>query len=120
MGMTLNSEKLAEMLRSKRGSMGLRAVANEIGDVSASTLSRIEQGHLPDIQTFFKLCAWLEVPTDFFNEEGVKPVTAEKEIVAHLRAERTLDRATAESLIKMITLAYEHTKKDGGKQKSKR
>lgn len=118
--MTLDTEKLAEMLRSKRGSKGLRAIADEIGDVSASTLSRIEQGHLPDIQTFFKLCVWLEVPTDYFNQEDTKPRSSEKQIVAHLRAERTLDRSTAESLIKMITLAYEHTRKDGGKQKSRR
>lgn len=110
--MLLDIEKLASMIRSKRGKNGLRATAKEIGDVSASTLSRIEQGYLPDIQTFFKICSWLEVPTDYFKISQGKNDTIEQEIVAHLRADRNLDSSTADSLIKMITLAYEHKKRN--------
>lgn len=108
MSSTLDVNKLSKMLHSKRGSQGLRKVAEEIGGVSASTLSRIEQGNLPDIDTFLKICAWLDVTPDFFtikkhSEEQAK----QKEIIAFLRADRTLSTDTAGALIKMVNLAYE-------------
>jgi hypothetical protein len=40
------------MVKSKRASRGLRAVAHEIGNVSASTLPRIEQGSIPNVIPF--------------------------------------------------------------------
>lgn len=92
------------MIRSKRGEKGLREVAKEIGNVSSSTLSRIEQGNLPDIDTYVQLCKWLEVSTDFFTENAES--TTERKIVAHLRADKALPKETSEALIKMIKLAY--------------
>ena len=56
MSVGVDTAKLSAMVRAKRGSMGLRAAAEEIGDISASTLSRIEQGRIPDLDTFFRLC----------------------------------------------------------------
>ena len=52
-------ENLAEMVRNKRGSASLRAVAKEIGS-AAPTLSRIERGGTPDLYTFIKICRWLK------------------------------------------------------------
>jgi len=105
---SLNSTLLAEMIRSKRGARGLRETAKEIGGISAPTLSRIENGNLPDIDTYFRLCKWLEVPTDYFTKAKGKSKSAEtrNEVIAHLRADKTLPTATAEALIEMITLAY--------------
>jgi transcriptional regulator with XRE-family HTH domain len=105
---TLNTELLAGMLKSKRGDKGLRSLAEEIGNVSAATLSRIEQGKLPDVDTFIKLCKWLNVPSDSFitNESKRKPVSNKEQVVAHLRAERELSRETVNMLIKMIDMAY--------------
>ena len=54
------------MLKDKRGNKGLRAIAQEIGGVSFATLSRIEQGKIPDVDTFVKICKWLGVSTDTF------------------------------------------------------
>lgn len=109
------------MIKKKRGDRGLRATAIEIGGVSSSTLSRVEQGNIPDIDTFVRICGWLNVPTDFFTKsETVTSQSYQREIVAHLRADRLLDTPTAESLIQMITLAYQHTKVDAGKAKSKK
>ena len=51
-------QNLGTIVREKRGSRGLRMVASEIG-TSAPTLSRIESGKMPDLQTFGKLCRWL-------------------------------------------------------------
>lgn len=41
----------------------LREAAREIG-VAAATLSRIERGSLPDIETFRKICVWLGISAD--------------------------------------------------------
>lgn len=100
----IDTQKLSEMIKSKRGSTGLREAAKEIGDVSPSTLSRVEQGNLPDIDTYMKICNWLEVSTDFFTDSAED--TTERKIVAHLRADKALPTETAEALIKMIKLAY--------------
>lgn len=107
----LNTLKLAQMVKSKRGSMGLREVAKEIGNISAPTLSRIEQGKLPDIDTFFRVCEWLEVPTDFFStpSKSKKPDTR-MELIAKLREDESLDPSVSGSLINMINLAYDSTK----------
>lgn len=65
MSTSLDTQKFSEMVKSKRGKKGLRQLASEIG-ISASTLSRVEQGNLPDIDTYLKLCEWLEVSSDYF------------------------------------------------------
>jgi transcriptional regulator with XRE-family HTH domain len=105
---TLNTELLAGMLKSKRADKGLRTIAQEIGNVSAATLSRIEQGKIPDVDTFIRICKWLNVSTDTFIEgdKKKKVVSTKEQVVAHLRAERELSKDTVNMLIKMIDLAY--------------
>jgi transcriptional regulator with XRE-family HTH domain len=111
MTQTFDSHRLAAMVIAKRGGRGLRGTATEIGSVSASTLSRVEQGKVPDLDTFLRLCRWLGVSPDEFTEDP--PTTAAEDsgqrvdiIAAHLRADRTLDRATARALERMVRLAY--------------
>lgn len=101
----IDTQKLSDMVKSKRAGTGLREAAKQIGDVSPSTLSRVEQGNLPDIDTYLQICKWLEVSTDYFTEGAQN--TTEKEIYAHLRADKALPKETAEALIKMIKLAYQ-------------
>lgn len=110
MSYSLDTQKLSEMIKSKRGSKGLRLLASEIG-VSASTLSRVEQGNLPDIDTYLRLCEWLEVSTDFFTNSNSNLENVQEGVIAHLRADKTLPPATAEALIQMINLAYASTTK---------
>ncbi len=105
---TLNTKLLASMVKSKRGKKGLRAVANEIGEVSAATLSRIEQGKVPDVDTFIKICQWLNLSTDTFiiGETKTNTISTKEQVVAHLRAERELSKDTINMLVKMIDMAY--------------
>ena len=105
---TLNTELLAGMLKSKRGHKGLRAIADEIEGVSFTTLSRIEQGKVPDVDTFIRICKWLNVSTDTFiqGSSEKKTVSTKEQVVAHLRAERELSKDTVNMLIKMIDMAY--------------
>lgn len=104
---TLNTELLAGMVKSKRGTKGLRTIAVEIGNVSAPTLSRIEQGKVPDVDTFIKICRWLDISTETFILQSSDNTVSNKDmVVAHLRADRELSTDTVNMLIKMIDLAY--------------
>ena len=58
-------EDLGIMVSQKRGSMGIRAAAAEIG-IGSATLSRIENGKLPDVGTLSKICDWLDVDSSHF------------------------------------------------------
>ena len=108
----LNIGELAALLRAKRGRRGLRAVAEEIGDISASTLSRVEQGKVPDLETFVRLCQWLEVsPERFIPSTSHERMSTPEIVTAHLRADRVLDPKTIDALATMIHLAFEAAKR---------
>lgn len=110
----IDALELARQVKARRGTKGLRAVASEIG-VSFSTLSRVEQGKLPDLDTYMRLCEWLELPADALRNETFSN-TGEKsnqeKISIHLRTDKTLDPATAKALVQMIDLAYSTSKQD--------
>lgn len=109
MASRIDSKKLSSMIKSKRGKQGLRAAGKEIG-ISAPTLSRIEQGNLPDIETYVKLCEWLKVPTDYFTTTTEPSLNTQDEVVASLRADKTLPQETVESIVNFINLAYKQVK----------
>ena len=68
----MNILKLSKLLIEKRGDRGVREFAREIG-ISAATLSRIERGKLPDIETFGKLCSVLKLdPADILGIEDIE------------------------------------------------
>lgn len=56
---------LASAIRAKRGDISLGRIAESVG-VGASTLSRIENKKLLDIETFAILCDWLNVNPNLF------------------------------------------------------
>ncbi len=59
-------EKLMEDLRASISGTSLRDIAAVL-NVSVSTLSRIDNGHKPDMDTFIKICQWGELsPADYF------------------------------------------------------
>lgn len=105
---TLNNDLLSGMIKEKRGSRGLREVSKEIGNVSPSTLSRIENGKVPDVDTFIKICKWLKKSTETFviNHTIEQKASSKEQIVAHLRAEKELEPKTVKMLVQMIELAY--------------
>ena len=99
----LSLESLGKLVAEKRGELGIRATAEKIG-VSPATLSRIENGHLPDLNNFKKLCQWLEVdPTTllgFDTKTGNRPIAA-----VHFRKKQTMPFETASALAEMILAA---------------
>lgn len=113
MSKELNTELLAIMIRKKRGDKGLRATAEEIGDISAPTLSRIEGGNVPDVDTFLKLCRWLGMdPRKFAVDPGhplhgtSSKVSNRDIVITNLRADTSLDKKVVNALVEMIEVAY--------------
>ena len=70
-------------MKLKRDSQTMREAGNEIG-ISATSVLRVEQGHLPDVETFGKVCKWLKISPAFFLEyeesNGAKPEAAQMQI----------------------------------------
>ena len=103
-----NLSSLGTMVRKKRGEAKLRDIAEIVG-ISAATLMRVENGRIPDVATFGKLCAWLEVnPGDFLGyKENLKNAAASNilSISAHFKADKTPKSKTVNALAKMILLA---------------
>lgn len=112
---TLNTEMLASAIKTKRGKKGLRETALEIADISPATLSRVEQGNLPDVETFIKICKWLKVSTDTFiiGDKNAKKDLSEKEkIVYQLRSSQELDADSINAMIAMVDFAFKKVKKN--------
>ncbi len=72
--MIFNIDKLRKDLITKRlidRRLSLREAAKEI-DVSAATISRVENNKLPDVETFAKICLWLGTDAGSYFRVPVK------------------------------------------------
>lgn len=89
--------------------LGIRAAAREIG-VSHPTLSRIERGHLPDLENYQRICRWLgeDAESNVMPPSGVGS-SAETSVVAevHFRKRATVSPKTAQALAQMILAAQD-------------
>lgn len=65
--MGFNKKKFSDKVYTKACSnrITVRQAADQVG-VSAATFSRIQNGALPDIETFGKACKWLNMPMESF------------------------------------------------------
>lgn len=105
----MNMINLSAKVKQKRGNLGLRAAADQIG-ITHTTLSRVESGKLPDMNTFEKLCAWLGMePNDFFTVSNTALGMAQTP-VAHYRAKKTMGAVTGMHLGELITKVHEAAK----------
>ena len=127
---TLNIIEMGEYVKRKREEekLSLRQVARKI-NVSASTLSRIENGiGTPDSATLARLAAWLGIPLErlmkgsLLSEHLNKDVTADDGwaepviyfptestpniVEAHLRADRKISPDMAKALAELFRVAY--------------
>ena len=116
----VNTSELGDAMRRRREQQGmsLRDVAEETG-VSASTLSRIENGTgKPDADNIARLAAWLDMPIERVMHHGPRSAAGPKPVVyyphestpeiveAHLRADRHLTPETAKALSELFRVAY--------------
>src|ERR1044071_10508873 len=115
----VNTEELGRAIRRRREELGLslRDVAVET-TVSASTLSRIENGTgEPDADNIARLTTWLNVPMERILSGRQSHAESSKAVVyypqepmpeiveAHLRADRNLTPQTAAALSELFRVA---------------
>jgi transcriptional regulator with XRE-family HTH domain len=120
----INTADLGKAIKRRREELklSLRDVADVV-NVSASTLSRIENGTgRPDADNIARLTQWLDMPVDRLirqNASDVEPVIyyphePVPEIVeAHLRADKNLSPETANALSELFRVAYQQFSKPG-------
>jgi transcriptional regulator with XRE-family HTH domain len=109
--MVLEATKFYRTMDERRAAEGLswRALGRHLG-VSASTFSRMSRGRQPDVDTFLKLLAWLEMPAEHFmtgvrskEQQGTAALSV---ITAALRKDPNLDPSRVEPLEKIMRAAY--------------
>jgi transcriptional regulator with XRE-family HTH domain len=130
----VNTEELGRAVKRRREELGLslRDVADKTS-VSASTLSRIENGTgKPDADNIARLTGWLEVPVErilsarplqddssqavvYYPQEPVPEI-----VEAHLRADRNLNPETAAALSELFRVAYNQFSRNSDKTAKKR
>ncbi|MEO6726614.1 MAG: helix-turn-helix transcriptional regulator [Blastocatellia bacterium] len=120
----INVAELGHYIKRKRDAnrLSLRAVAKQT-QVSASTLSRIENGTgTPDAQTLARVAKWLNLPFErviglqppnenpivYFPQESLPDI-----VEAHLRADRKLNPETARALSDLFRVAYKQFSNNG-------
>src|SRR5476651_1808782 len=115
----INTADLGRAIKRRREELklSLRDVA-DVTEVSASTLSRIENGTgRPDADNIARLTQWLDMPVDRLMTkhlgDHVEPVIyypheATTDIIeAHLRADKNLTPETAKALSELFRVAYQ-------------
>ncbi|HEV2885218.1 MAG TPA: helix-turn-helix transcriptional regulator [Pyrinomonadaceae bacterium] len=131
----INTEELGRAIRRRREELelSLRDVADQT-KVSASTLSRIENGTgKPDADNIARLTTWLDMPLERILTGGKESKNEPKAVVyfphestpeiveAHLRADRNLTAETADALSELFRVAYsQFSRTEPGKSARKR
>lgn len=124
----INTAELGKAIKRRREELGLslRDVADKT-EVSASTLSRIENGTgRPDTDNIARLTSWLNMPIDrVMKIPGTQDVEAvvyypqepmPEIIEAHLRADKNLTPETARALSELFRVAYKNYSKPEGEE----
>jgi transcriptional regulator with XRE-family HTH domain len=100
----LSLQSLGRLALDRRGRRGIRETAAEMG-ISAATLSRVERGFMPDLETFGKICKWLKI--DPGSVLGIEPtqVNQQSQLSVHFRKDQVIAIETAQALAQMILAA---------------
>lgn len=115
----INTAELGKAIKRRREELKLSL--RDVGDlteVSASTLSRIENGTgRPDADNIARLTQWLDMPVDRLmtkhTADNIEPVIYYPHepttdiIEAHLRADKNLTPETANALSELFRVAYQ-------------
>lgn len=111
----LDVESLIAALNAEREGRGLswRKLAQEAG-VSPSSLTRMQQGKLPDVNTFTALTHWLRMPAEQFMASGAKRESAEPNPMAVvstlLRGKREMTPEALKALDELVQAAFRFSK----------
>lgn len=100
---SIRIDQLAQRISERRAGKGVREAAAEVG-VSPATLSRVENGKVPDLETFSKICSWLgEDPAVYL---GLRPLaTPAPTAQVHFKKGTAIKKDSAKALGEMILAA---------------
>lgn len=102
---TVNIDALGERIKHLRLGRGIREIAKEIG-ISPATLSRIENGKIPDLETFGKICSWLgDDPALYLGIQQTHDAVAKAQV--HFKKKEAITHKTALALSEMIMFAQQ-------------
>ena len=99
-----------EFRRQKEG-LSWRELARKL-ELSPSTFSRLAQGRRPDVETFVRLLAWLEMPAESFmlnsqgGKDGANRPDALSAISSALRGDPRLNPEDVEPIEEIVKVAY--------------
>lgn len=116
-----DAQLFATRIKVKRGNRSLRQTTKDIGetggDVSASTLLRLEQGKTPDMKAFIAICDWLGTEPDEFmltSQRPAEPSDPMERIEFILRYETMIAPVKIEAIMIILRALYEYAEKDRG------
>lgn len=93
-------------MQERRADKGVRAAASEVG-VSPATFSRVENGGIPDLETFSKVCAWLGEDPSIYLGLKPRPGLATQTARVHFRKGVTIRPDSAKALGELILAAQQ-------------
>lgn len=111
----IHVEALVAALDAERKSKGIswRRLAKE-ADVSPSTLTRMQQGKSPDVNTFSALTQWLNIPAErFYTEQPNRQARQEDPmavISTLLRGKKKMNAKAVSALQDLVTAAFKLSK----------
>lgn len=111
----LNVAALMAALNMQRDARGMswRKLAQEAG-VNASSLTRMQQGSLPDVNTFTALTHWLHMPAEQFMSPAASSPNKEAHPLAVvstlLRSKREMTPKAAKALEELVQAAFKFSK----------
>jgi transcriptional regulator with XRE-family HTH domain len=81
--------------------------ASEASGVPVATLSRIEQGRMPDLPTFQRVIEWLGVPAARFFNATERVENTPEAIAEHLMADPALPKDAADKIASIVRDLYQ-------------
>ena len=92
--------------RRREEKLSLREAAAQI-EISFNTLARVERGHIPDLDNFRRIVAWLGLPAErFFVGPRVRYESTPELIAEHLRADPHLAASAAQQIEQLVRNLY--------------
>lgn len=102
--MTIKMDRLAQRIQEHRAGKGIREAAKEVG-VSPATLSRVENGKVPDLETFSRICQWLKEDPSKYLGVVVRPAASMPTARVHFKKGTAIKQDSARALGELILAA---------------
>ena len=101
---SIKMDLLAQRIQERRAGKGIREAAKDVG-VSPATLSRVENGKVPDLETFSRICQWLKEDPAVYLGVMVRPIASAPTARVHFKKGSAIKQDSARALGELILAA---------------